>query len=125
MFRQTVPCFTLYLLSLVLSLGSTGSNLAKSSLHTPFRYVGASMRFPPQLPSLLWAKQSQLSQLFLTGEMLQSLTHLCAPLLDSLVSQCLSCAGEPRTRGGGLHSSWNVSALPLSSAKSSLSFDGK
>ena len=39
-------------------------------------------KIPPE-PSLLQGKQSQLSQPFLTGGMLQSLHHLHAALLDS------------------------------------------
>ena len=47
--------------------------------------------------SLLQAEQSQLSQPFLTGEMLQSLNHLRGPLLDSPLTQSLFRTEEPRT----------------------------
>ena len=38
----------------------------------------------PSQSSLLQAEQVQLTQLFLVGEMIQSLNHLCSPPLDSL-----------------------------------------
>ena len=58
-------------------------------MHPPFRYLYTLMRSPE--PSLLQAGQSQLSQPFLTEEMLQSLHHLHGPLLDCLQYVFLSC----------------------------------
>ncbi|PKU46071.1 gamma-aminobutyric acid receptor subunit alpha-4 isoform x1 [Limosa lapponica baueri] len=81
MFRKNLLCFTLCLLPPVLSLGTTEKSLALSSLFPPIRYFYTWIRSPD--PSHLLAKQSQLSQPFLVGEMLQSLHHLCGPLLDS------------------------------------------
>ncbi|KAK4830703.1 hypothetical protein QYF61_012872 [Mycteria americana] len=56
-----------------------GSVFSTPSLQV-FIYID---KMSPQ-PSLLQAQQSQLSQPFLIGEMLQSLHHLHGPLLDSL-----------------------------------------
>ena len=73
-----IPCqvFSLCLLTLALSSGTTQRSLALSPLHLPFRYLYE--------PSLLQAKQSQFSQPFLTEEMLQSFYHFHDPSLDSL-----------------------------------------
>jgi len=81
MLRENLLCFVLCPLPLVLSLDTTEKSLAPSSLHPPFRYLHTLIRSPL---SLLQVKQSQLFQPFLTEEMLQSLNHLCGPLLDSL-----------------------------------------
>jgi len=48
-----------------------------SSLHPPFRYLYTLMR--PRKHSLLQARQPQLSQLFLMGDMHRSLKHLSGP----------------------------------------------
>ena len=72
MFRRNLPCFSLWPLPLVLSLGITKNSLALSSLHLHFRYLYTWMRFTLE-PSLLQAKQSLISQPFLIGEMLQFL----------------------------------------------------
>ena len=48
----------------------------------PFRYWKAALRSPE--PSLLQAEQPQLSQPFLTAEVLQPSDHLCGPPLDPL-----------------------------------------
>ena len=60
MFRQSLLCFSLCPLSLVLSLGTTEKILALSALQYPFRYFCTLMRSLPE-PSLLQAKRSQLS----------------------------------------------------------------
>jgi len=62
-------------LTLVHSLGTIENSLAQSSLHPPFRYLYTWMRSPLSL-TFLQAKHSQLSQLFLLRETLQSLHHL-------------------------------------------------
>lgn len=46
---------------------------------------------------LLWAKQSQLSQPFLIGEMLQFPHHFHCTFLNCSGALCLSCNGELRT----------------------------
>lgn len=48
--------------------------------------------------SLLQTRQSQFSQLLLVSQMLQSLNHLCGPLLESLLDVlCPYWTGEPKT----------------------------
>jgi len=86
--RGNLLCFSLCPLPLVLSLGTTEKYLSLSSLHSPFRYLCTLIRSSLRL---LQAEQSQLPQPFIMGEMLQSLNHLCGPLLDSLqhVHVCL------------------------------------
>jgi len=90
MFRWNFLCFSLCPLPLVLSLGTTEKSLAPSFWHPPLRYLWASL--VPSLPSLLQAKQAQLPQPFLIGEMLQSPHHAHSP-----VASHLSWTGEPRT----------------------------
>jgi len=83
-FRWHFLCFSLCPLPLFLSLGTTEKCLGLSSLHPPCRYLCTLMRSPPD-PSFLQAEQSQVSQSFVTGEMLQFLKQLCSLLLDSPV----------------------------------------
>jgi len=87
-FRQTLLCFSLCPLPLALSLHTTEKSLAPPSLHPSFRYLSLQA-------SLLQDEQSQLSQPFLIGEVLQSLNYLSGPARDTL--RYGSCAGEPRT----------------------------
>jgi len=77
----------------VLALGSTGKSLAVSSGHIPSRYLWTLV---PSEASI-WTEQSQLSQPFLIGEVLQPLHHLHCPLLDSLQYVYVSHTGEPET----------------------------
>jgi len=81
-FRWNCLYISLCPLPLVLALGTTGKSLAPSSSFHPFRYF-YTLRRSPFEPSLLQAEQSQLSQPFLKGEMLQSFNNLCGPLVDS------------------------------------------
>ena len=55
-----------------------------SVLFAPYFQVFIYMNMIPPTPSLLQAEQSQLSQPFLIGELLQSLNHACGSLWDSL-----------------------------------------
>jgi len=77
-FRWNFLCFSLCPLPLVLSLGTTEKSLAPSSRHPPSRYLSAFLR------SLLQAKQAQLPQPFLIGEILHYPNHPRSPPLDSL-----------------------------------------
>ncbi|PKU38985.1 hypothetical protein llap_10711 [Limosa lapponica baueri] len=69
-------------LPLVLSLDTTGKSLAL--FYVPSLQVFISIEKISPEPSLFQAEQSQLSQPFLVGEILQTLQHLCGPLLGSL-----------------------------------------
>lgn len=68
MFWQNLLCFRLCLLFLMLPPSTTEKNLARLSLHPPFRYY---IRWwDPLWAFLLWSEHSQLCQPFLIGEML-------------------------------------------------------
>jgi len=84
-FRHNLLYFSLCVMPLVLSLDTAIKSVALSSLHSPFRYLYALIRSLPE-PFLLQAKQSQFSQPFLTGEVVQFLYRLHGPSLDSLQS---------------------------------------
>lgn len=61
---------------------TTEKSLGMSSINTTFRYLYTLIIFPL---SFLFSKlKSQLSQLFLIGEMLHTFYHPCDPLLDFL-----------------------------------------
>ena len=81
MFGGNLLCFSLCPLSLVLSLDTT-ENRAPSPTHCLqlFIYID---EIPPE-PSLLQAKQPQLSHPFLIGGTFQPLNHLSGPSLDLL-----------------------------------------
>lgn len=68
-----------------------------TSWHPSFRYLCTLMR--SLLSLLLQAEHSQLYQPFLIGGVLQSLHHLCGPLLDCPGAPWapFSCTEEPRT----------------------------
>ena len=90
MFRWKLPCFNLC----PLSLSVTGHHWKQPYciLFAPtlqvLKYIDKiHTHISTAEPSLLKAKQSQLSQLPLEGEMLQSHTHFCGPSVDSL--QCV------------------------------------
>lgn len=102
-FIGNLLCFSLCPLPLILSLGITEKSLALSFFH-PLQVFTHTNKIPLE-PSLLQAKQSQLSQIFLTKEMLQSLCRLCGPLLNSS-----SCSEEPRSG----HSTPHVNSPVLS-----------
>lgn len=72
-------CVRLCPLFLILTLGITEKSLFLLPL---LRASGT--RINPHEPLFLQAGQPQLSQHFLIRQMLQSLTHLYIPLLDSL-----------------------------------------
>jgi len=78
MFTRNLLGFSLCPWPLVLSLNTTEKSLALSSQV----FINITKISPH--PSLLWSIQSQLSQLFFMGEVLQALNHLCGPSLDSL-----------------------------------------
>ena len=67
-----------------------------SILFLPFFQIFIYIDKIPVEPSFLQAKQSQLFQLFLIREMLESLNYLCGPLLDSLYRMNVSLVlGSP------------------------------
>lgn len=68
------PIFPFLIINLLSSLGSTEKSLALSSLQPPFQCLYIFINSPE--PSLLYAEQSQPSQLFLLCEMFQSLIIL-------------------------------------------------
>lgn len=71
------------------------AQLRRVRLHPPFIPLSGDYRhwWDPSEPSLLKTEQTQLSQPFLIGEMLQFLKHLCSPSLASLqyISLILGC----------------------------------
>lgn len=72
----------LYPLTFICSLDTSEKSQAPSSILTSIRNVQKQIKSPE--PSLLKAKQSQLSQHLLIFRMLQTLNHLSGPLLDML-----------------------------------------
>lgn len=76
MFRGSLLGSSLCPLFLILALGTTEKSLSLSCTHPLGSYIHWS--------GLPHTGQSQLSYPFLKGEMLQSLHHLCVPLLDCL-----------------------------------------
>lgn len=76
----------------VTSCPVTETSLALSFLHPSLRYLCTLVSFPPQF---LRAKQAQLSQPFLVGQMLQSLQHDQGPLLIPLQGLCISKHSSP------------------------------
>ena len=81
MYRWNFSCFSLCPLPLVLSLSTTEKSLAPSSWHLK---IFISIYKIPSQPSLFQAKQAQIPQPFLVGQMLLSLHHACSPPMDSL-----------------------------------------
>ena len=75
--------FCVLVLPLILSLGTTEESLAPSSLHSPFSYLYTLIKRPLSL-LFSYSEESQLFQLFLICQLLQSLRHLCGPFLGSL-----------------------------------------
>lgn len=91
MFTWNLVCFGLCPLPLVLPLGTTEKGTALSFwiyvLFPTYLQVFLYIDEIPLEPFLLQTKQCQLSQPFLTAQVLQSLLHLCGPL-DSLQYVC-------------------------------------
>lgn len=94
MFRVNFLSLIFFSLPPVPSLGSTEKNLAISLCCTLPSHV-YTCGWDPSESCLLQDKQSQLSWLFLVGEMLLSSLWHFAGLLP--VCSCVSCIGEPRT----------------------------
>ena len=96
LFKCNCLCFSLCPLPLLLSPGTTAKGLAPPSSFPPPGCLYTLIRSPC---SLLQAEQSQLSRPLRLGQMLQSLSHLCGLLLDSLqyICPCLSGSGQPRS----------------------------
>jgi len=94
MFRQHLLSFSLYPLTLVLSLGTTEKSLAPSSLHSPFRYLHKLVRYP--LKPFLQAKQSQVSQPFLVGDALLCITFMTLHWTLSSMSIISLVSGSPK-----------------------------
>lgn len=81
MFRWSFLYFHLCPLPLVQSLDAAEKSLALSMPYQAVTHIG---EITPE-PSLLQARQSQISQPLLDCQMLQSPNHLCGPSLDSLL----------------------------------------
>ena len=75
----------------------TGHHWKESVFFAPSLWGGVNTHTDKILLSLLYAEQCQLSQPFVIGEMLQSLSHLCGPLLDCLQYVPIFHTEEPRT----------------------------
>lgn len=107
MFRWSFLYFHLHPLPLVQSLDAAEKSLA---LSMPYRAVTHIGEITPE-PSLLQARQPQISQPLLDCQMLQSHNHLCGPPLDSFLpmsvlnwaaqnwTQHLSCVSPGLSRG--------------------------
>lgn len=84
-FKGKFLCSSLCLWSLVLALGTTGQSLTPFACLLPIPlFLGIYGHWDHPEPSLLQAEESHLSQPLLIWESLQSLQHICGPLLDSL-----------------------------------------
>lgn len=123
MFRRSFLCFSLC----PLSLGTPEKRLTQSPLHFPFCFFAY---FDKILKNLLFSRLNSPSSLaLLICEMLQSLNHLCGPLLDSLCYAHVSFLGRPKLdtavqtwrhpcwREGKDHCSWPAGNTPAQAAQ--------
>lgn len=90
MFRGNLFCSSLCWLPLALELGKTEKRLVPSSLYSSYSYY-RHWCYTPKSPHLQ-AQQSHFSQPLLTGEVLQSPSHISGTTLDFIVP-CLCVLG--------------------------------
>lgn len=97
LFRWNLPCFGLCPFASCPDIGHIWKE-SGSVLFVPYLSIFVYIdKIHPEPPIIVQAKQSQVSEFYLTEEMLNSFNHAIGPLLDSQLVLHISCTEKPRT----------------------------